>query len=130
MQLSEEVIHQIEEDKALSYPEYVQKLKEFGVAFYEVRINERCRKFTSKSGQELLLTAGLPNVICAEEFNPEAVKSALDRTQKGLTDYPSFLKEIAAAGVHSYIADLEAMKIAYRGIKPSDLYTEVIPNIG
>ena len=129
MQLCEELIHRIEQDQSLSYPGYVQNLKEIGVAFYEVRINNRSRKFTSKSGQELLLTTGLPDVICAEEFNPESLRSALIRTQTGQTVYSAFINELAAAGVHSYLADLEAMKITYRGVKSSDLYTEVIPDV-
>jgi uncharacterized protein YbcV (DUF1398 family) len=129
MQLSEEIISQIEQDKSLSYPTYVQQLKEIGVAFYEVRMRDRCRKFTSKSGQELMLTIGLPEVEVAEEFDYEAVKSAITRTQAGLTGYPAFLSEIAAAGVHSYRADLEAMRISYSGVKSADIYTEVIPNV-
>ena len=128
MKLSEELIQQIEhEAKGLSYPQYVQKLKEIGVANYEVRVKNHNRKFTSQSGEEVLLTGDLPAVDCAENFSLEAVKEAVRRTQNALTDYARFLKEIAAAGVHNYIADLGAMKILYLGPNPSDLYTEVIP---
>lgn len=131
MQLSEELILQAEQEtKGLSYPEYVQKLKEIGVANYEVRVENHNRKFTSQNGEELLLTGDLPVVECADNFNLEAVKEAVRRTQQGLTDYPNFLREIAAAGVHNYLADLGAMKILYLGVNASDLYTEVIPKAG
>ena len=128
MQLNEELIQQAEQQaKGLSYPKYVQKLKEIGVANYEVRVKNHNRKFTSQSGEELLLNGDLPVVECAENFSLEAVKEAVRRTQNGLTDYPSFLSEIAAAGVHNYLADLGAMKILYLGANAADLYTEVIP---
>ena len=74
-----------------------------------------------------MLTDDLPLVECADNFNLEAVKEAVRRTQNGLTDYPTFLREIAAAGVHNYLADLGAMKILYLGANPADLYTESIP---
>lgn len=129
MQLSVELIHQIEQEtKGLSYPEYVQKLKEIGVANYEVRVENHNRKFTSVNGEEVLLTGDLPVVSCADYFNTDALKTAIIANQKGLTDYPQFLNEIAAAGVHNYLADLGAMKILYLGAKASDLYTELIPN--
>jgi uncharacterized protein YbcV (DUF1398 family) len=128
MQLSEELIQQVDHQaKGLSYPQYVQKLKEIGVANFEVRVKNHNRKFTSQNGEDVLLTGDLPLVDCADNFNLEAVKEAVRRTQNGLTDYPSFLREIAAAGVHNYLADLGAMKILYLGANASDLYTEVIP---
>ena len=128
MELSEEIIHHTEqESKGKSYPEYVQKLKAIGVSNYEVRVENHNRKFTSITGQELLLTGDLPEVICADEFNKEGIKSAILHNQNGLTDFPGFLKEIGTAGVHNYLADLGAMKILYLGAKASDLYSEVIP---
>lgn len=128
MQLSEGIILQAEKQaEGLSYPEYVQKLKEIGIANYEVRVKNHNRKFTSQNGEEVLLTGDLTAVECADNFNLEAVKEAVRRTQSSLTDYPGFLSEIAAAGVHYYLADLGAMKILYMGANPSDLYTEVIP---
>lgn len=130
MKLNTELIHQIEQEaKGRPYPVYVQKLKEAGVSNYEVRVRNHNRKFTSANGDELLITGDIPEVECAEEFNPEAIKTAIRRTQEGLTDYPAFLREIAAAGVHNYLTDLGAMKILYMGAKPANLYTEVIPGV-
>ena len=131
MDFNEELIHQAEkESQGLSYPGYVEKLKEIGVANYEVRVKNHNRKFTSSSGQEILLSGDLPEVVCADEFDLGAVKAALGRTQQGLTDYPTFLAEIAAAGVHNYLADLGAMKVLYMGRNGGDLYTEMIPAAG
>ena len=128
MRLSEELIQEAEQQAlGLSYPQYVQKLKEIGIANYEVRIKNHNRKFTSQNGDDVMLTDDLPLVECADNFNLEAVKEAVRRTQNGLTDYPTFLREIAAAGVHNYLADLGAMKILYLGANPADLYTESIP---
>ncbi|NEU08044.1 DUF1398 domain-containing protein [Flavihumibacter sp. R14] len=128
MQLTEQLIHDIEQQAlGLSYPRYVQKLKEIGITNYEVRVKNHNRKFTSYKGQELLLTGDLPEVICADEYNRAAVKAAVRRTQEGLTDYPEFLKELAAAGIHNYLADLDSMKILYMGKNAGDLYTEAIP---
>ena len=130
MDFNEELIHRVEsEAQGLSYPGYVQKLKEAGVANYEVRVRNHNRKFTFQNGQELLLTGDLPEVICADAFDVEAVKAAIRRSQEGLTDYPAFLNEIAAAGVHNYLADLGAMKILYMGREAGNLYTEMIPAV-
>src|SRR5688500_3395293 len=106
MQLSEGLIQQAEQQaEGLSYPGYVKKLKDIGVSNYEVRIKNHNRKFTSQNGEEVLLRGDLPPVECAETFDLEAVKEAVRRRQNGLTDYPTFLTEIAGAGVHNYIAD-------------------------
>jgi len=126
--LTEELIRQTEKEaQGSSYPKYVQKLKGIGIGNYEVRVKNHNRKFTASDGQEILVSGDLPLVECADEFDPAAIKSAIRRSQEGLTDYPTFVAEIAAAGVHHYLADLGAMKILYMGRDAGNLYTELIP---
>ncbi len=65
------------------------------------------------------------NLTIAKTFNRSAVKEAIVRNQQGLTDFPAFLSQIAAAGVKCYDADFDAMVVSYYGTE--DLLVEPIP---
>jgi uncharacterized protein YbcV (DUF1398 family) len=118
----------MERSAGKTYPEYVQNLRSIGVASYEVTVSNHDRVFRSDEGQQLVLRGSGVDLVCALSFLEKEVKAAVLRTQQGLTGYPEFLSEIAAAGVHSYTADLAGRKVTYKGRNAEDSYEEGIPS--
>ncbi|SDG14498.1 Uncharacterized conserved protein YbcV, DUF1398 family [Dyadobacter soli] len=130
IELTEEIIESAEQRSAgQSYPQLVKNLKAIGVDNYEVKVKNRKRTYTSVNGEKLIIPGDLPEFECAEAFELEEVKAAIKRTQEGLTDYPTFLREIGAAGIHTYVADLTGMKVIYQGPNSEYEYEEVIPEV-
>lgn len=130
IELTEELIESVEKRcEGQPYPFLAKNLKQVGVDNYEVKVRNRKRTYINIDGDKLVIPGDFPEVEPAEAFELEAVKTAVKRTQEGLTDYPTFLKEIAAAGIHTYLADLKGMKIIYQGPNSEYEYEEIIPEM-
>lgn len=128
--LTEEIVESAERRSAgQPYPYLVKNLKAIGVDNYVVKVGSAKRTFTATNGEKLIIAGSFPEFECAETFELEAVKVAVKRTQEGLTDYPTFLQEIGAAGIHTYVGDLTGMKVIYQGPNSEYEYEEVIPEI-
>ena len=130
IELTEELIASIErKSEGQPYPYLVKNLKAVGIENYVVKVGNHKCTYTNQNGTTLIITTDLPEIEPAETFELEAVKAAIKRTQEGLTDYPTFLKEIAAAGIHTYVADLTGMKVIYQGPNSEYEYEESIPEV-
>lgn len=133
MELIELTEDQIRDAEAKSegkpYAYFVKNLKEAGVDNYEIKVRNHKRTYTGINGDKLVISGDLPEFECAEAFELEEVKKAIKRNQDGLTDYPTFLREIGAAGIHTYVADLTGMKVIYQGPNSEYEYEEVIPSV-
>ena len=128
--LTEEMIEAAEKRAAgQPYPYLVKNLKNLGIDNYVVKFCNRKRTYTATNGEKLVIPGDLEEIDCAEAFKLEEVKEAVKRTQEGLTDYITFLREIGAAGIHTYVADLSGMKVIYQGPNSEYEYEEIIPEI-
>ena len=115
--------------KGQSYPHLIKSLKAIGIDNYFVKVSNHKRTYTSVIGEKLVISGDIPEFECAETFELESVKAAIKRNQEGVTDYPTFLKELGAAGIHTYVADLAGMKVIYQGPNSEYEYEENIPEI-
>lgn len=130
IELTEELIISIEKkSEGQAYPYLVKNLKAVGVDNYEVKVGSHKRTFTNINGDKLIVPGEFPEIDPAETFQLDAVKIAVKRSQDGLTDYSTFLKEIAEAGIHTYVADLAGMKVIYQGPNSEYEYEETIPEV-
>ncbi len=130
IELTEELITSIEKKaEGQPYPYLVRNLRAIGIDNYVVKVGTHKRTYTNINNEVLIIPGEFEEIEPAETFQLEAVKTAVKRTQEGLTDYPTFLKEIAAAGIHTYVADLKGMKVIYQGPNSEYEYEESIPEI-
>lgn len=130
IELTEELIQSAEQRSAgQPYPLFIKNLKAIGVDNYEVKVKNHKRTYTSVHGDKLIIPGDIEEFECAETFELEEVKAAIKRTQEGITDYQTFLREIGAAGIHTYVADLTGMKVIYQGPNSEYEYEELIPEV-
>lgn len=104
-------------------------MKAAGICGYKVLVCNHDRTFYTADGEQLEIPGHTAALTCAERFDAAKTKEAIRRTQQGLTDYSAFLKEIAEAGVQTYVADLEKMEIIYNGLLAGEKYAEKIPEV-
>ena len=130
IELTDELINSAEQRSiGQPYPYFVKNLKAIGVDNYEVKVKNHKRTYTSVTGDKLVITGDLPEFECAETFELDSVKAAIRRNEEGITDYPTFLREIGAAGIHTYVADLDGMMVIYQGPNSEYEYEEKIPEV-
>ncbi|WP_138477282.1 DUF1398 family protein [Dyadobacter bucti] len=130
IELSEELIENVEKrSEGQAFPYFVKNLKAVGVDNYEIKVRNHKRTYTAVNGEKLTIQGDMPEFECEETFKLEDVKAAIKRNQEGLTDYPTFLREIGEAGIHTYVADLSGMKVIYQGPNSEYEYEEIIPEV-
>lgn len=111
---------------AKNYPDLVQKLKAVGVTGYVFEVASQVSIYRYADETFLVEShAGKRNLSINPEFDAEKTKQAIIKNQQGLTDFPTFLKETADAGIKVYDADFEAMVVSYFGTR--NVHVEVIP---
>jgi|SRR5262245_26118506 len=111
------------------YPKIFEALKEAGVESYETKVSTH--EITYYGGSDTWtepVPPGFQPLAVSPTFDQDGVQAALRRTQKKETDYPQFLKEIAAAGVASYRVDMAARTVTYRG-RGGESYAEEVPPV-
>ncbi len=119
---------QLEEarSKATTYPDLVKKLKEIGVKGYVFEVASQISIYRYSDETFFVKSHGdKRNLEINPTFNADKVKEAISNNQKGLTDFPTFLKEIADAGIKVYDADFEEMVVSYYGTR--NVHVESIP---
>jgi uncharacterized protein YbcV (DUF1398 family) len=108
------------------YPIVFNMLIEAGVTHYETHVALFETVYSGEGGE--LTERGPKNfkAVPAAAFSVDELKRAIVRNQRRETDYPQFLKDIAAAGVHTYHVDMEARTVTYRGGQ-GETHVESVP---
>ena len=109
-----------------AYPDLVLKLVTIGVQSYTVDVATGIMLYRFDGGKHVLHQAKQIARQVTDEFSYELTVQAVKDTQQGKTDYPSFLDDIAKAGVRFYEATFTGnMRVTYIGV--DGLYEEEIP---
>lgn len=87
--------------RARNFPELALSFFRLGMHSYTVDVGSGATLYRSLEGEIVQLPGG-PGVPVTAPFNAEATLTAIRRNQKGETDYPGFMQDIAAAGVKRY----------------------------
>src|SRR5438105_14392869 len=124
-----EILEQIQKayKTATGYPDLVKKLIALGVQSYMVEVSSEIVLYRFAEGKTALLdNANQPKTI-ANNFDRDFTIQAVRDTQQGKTDYPTFINDIAKAGVRFYEATLsgENKRVTYIGV--GGHYEEKIP---
>ncbi len=117
-------IEVINECKKLPFSEVIRRLTEIGIERYYtdlIRLEKTYYSHTGESYIESMPIENKPKV--ADIFNETSVIKALHSIQKGDIDYPTFIRNIIAAGTVSYTVYIDGKKVVYVGRK-GEAYTE------
>ncbi len=112
-----------------SYPELVSKLIAIGIESYTVNVATSTIFYRLSDGKTVLH----PGNIAPRNINPQFSKAdtiqAIRDNQQKKTDYPTFMNDIALAGVHFYEATLigDRKRVTYIG--SGGHYEEMLPAI-
>lgn len=109
------------------FPRYIQDLKTIGVLKYDHYLQPPKNVFYGQNDFTLTVDTFGPEVSIAEDSSKEKLQEALRIHQQGQTDFPTFSKQSAEAGVEKWISDLEAMSVTYVDKKGDVLVSEAIP---
>ncbi len=109
------------------FPKYIQELKTLGVKNYTSYVNDGHIDYESVDGEQIHAPAKYPELAIAQQTNAEQFKQRLKLHQQGGTDYPTFCKDCADAGIEKWVVDLPAMTCTYYDTTNRNILTENIP---
>ncbi|WP_274474509.1 DUF1398 domain-containing protein [Mangrovimonas aestuarii] len=105
------------------FPKLVQDLKNIGVIYYENVVTDGQTTYFGTNNFSLQDKSKYPIITVNDLSSSEALKQALKIHQDGKTDYLTFCKEAAAAGVDKWVTHMIDMSVCYYD-KPGNLLVE------
>lgn len=111
----------------VDFPQFVQDLKSIGVTHYDNYVSDGRTLFYGKNGYTLQGDKKYPTLPVNRISSTEALKKAIIIHQQGQTDYPTFCKQAADAGVEKWTTHMIEMTVTYLDKKGQKLTVELIP---
>lgn len=109
------------------FPQFVQDLKEIGVTHYDNFVSDGRTKYFGTDGFELDGESKYPKMDINKLSSADKLKHAITIHQQGQTDYPTFCKQAADAGVEKWTTHMIEMTVTYLDKKGQKLIVEPIP---
>lgn len=109
------------------FPNYVQEMKLLGVTFYEHFVSDGRIQYYGLNGFTISSDGKWPPVEILQTSNIDKLKHSLAIHQQGQTDYLTFCKQAAEAGVEKWIVDIKGMTCTYYDKTSNKMLTEAIP---
>jgi uncharacterized protein YbcV (DUF1398 family) len=111
------------------FPNYVQKLIEFGVERYESFVEDGHSLYYGSGGYTTHSDAKYPPLPIALFSNKTNFQKGLKEHQQGLTDYMTFCRHCAESGVEKWLVDMAKMTCTYYDKSGNELLVETIPTL-
>ena len=111
------------------FPAYIQEMKSHGVTSYQHFVADGHIEYSGSHDFKISADAKWPAMEVAETGSTEKLKQALSIHQQGQTDYPTFCKQGAEAGVEKWIVNITGMTCTYYDIANNILLVEAIPSV-
>ena len=112
---------------AKNYPELAKMLASAGIQSYTVEVSTSTILYRLSEGENHLhLNSAEPRQV-RNNFDESLTVKAIRDNQKGKSDYPTFMNDIAKAGVRFYEATLSGERKRVTYIGRGGYYEEQIP---
>lgn len=109
------------------FPAYIQEIKKLGVKQYTNFVTDGHTVYQGEDGSTVESPAKYASLPVASTGQPDQLAIILREHQQGQTDYPTFCRQAANAGVDTWIVDLEQMSCTYYDKAGNNLLAEEIP---
>lgn len=110
------------------FPRLAEDLKQLGVTRVDVFVINGSATYY---GTEDDVVQGAPfyeELLIETESSASLLKESLQRHQAGETEYQTFCKEAAMAGIEKWVVDLKQMQVIYLDAEGNEVLMEHIPS--
>jgi len=108
------------------FPTFIAELKAMGVERNDVYVMNGMAIYFGKDEHTAESAPAYETLLIEEQSSVEELKDALKIHQRGETDYQTFCRQAAAAGVEKWITDLKEMTVTYLDTAGNELVVEHI----
>lgn len=111
------------------FPVYIQEIKTLGVTAYEHFVSDGHIQYYGANDFVLSAEAKWAPINVSDLSSTEKLKQALVIHQQGETNYPTFCKQSAEAGVEKWIVDITKMICTYYDKANHQMIVETVPRL-
>ncbi|KQR67390.1 DUF1398 domain-containing protein [Pedobacter sp. Leaf176] len=110
------------------FPKFIKKIKEMGVVRNDVYVSTGLSVYFDNDDYSVQTSPDEypPSLVINDESSADKLQHALQVHQRGETDYYTFCKQAADAGVEKWIIDLIEMTCTYLDTSQNELVKEKI----
>ncbi|MCO6146856.1 DUF1398 domain-containing protein [Flavobacterium sp. NRK1] len=109
------------------FPQYIQDIAKLGVHSYSTFVTDGHSIYCGGDNYMTQTPAKYPLMAIEKNSNKESLADALKIHQAGETDYMTFCRQSAKAGVEKWVVDIERMTCTYYNLVGDPLIVEQIP---
>lgn len=109
------------------FPQLVQDLKAIGVTHYDNNVANGSAKYFGENNFVIEGASKYPEITVNDASSATQLKHAISIHQQGQTDYLTFCKHAAEAGVQKWITHMLEMTVTYLDKNGRALIVEPIP---
>ena len=109
------------------FPNYIQEIKQLGVTAFETWVIDSHTEYFGKDHYQTKSDPMYPNLIIAGNSDEKKINHCLQIHQQGRTDYFTFCRDCAEAGIEKWFVCLTAMTCTYYDKAGKKILVEQIP---
>lgn len=109
------------------FPSYIQELIGLGLLRYTQFVSDGHTVYIGKDNYTIQSDAKYPAFTIASNTDNEKLKKDLKVHQQGGTNYLTFCEQAAAAGVETWVVDMDKMTCTYYDKNGNEMLGEKIP---
>lgn len=111
------------------FPNYVQELKALGMIYYDTYVTDGSTHYYGKNGFRIDGGAKYPSQVIADSSSAEKLEHFMKIHQQGQTDYLTFCRQAAEAGVKKWTVHLVDLLCTYYDKAGTVMVVERIPEV-
>lgn len=112
------------------FPAYIQEIKNLGLISYEYSVCNGKTEYFGANGHNINSDARYAPLTIADCSSSERLEHIISIHQQGQTDFVTFCRQAAEAGVEKWIIDTQKMLCTYYNKAGNKIIAEPIPEAG
>lgn len=108
------------------FPAYVQELIDLGIKYYETYLSDGHNVYFGKDGFHTSSESSYEALEVAAKCDETKFRHYLNIHQQGETDFPTFCRDAAAAGIYKWTVDFEKLTCVYFDKSGNEIFAEKI----
>jgi uncharacterized protein YbcV (DUF1398 family) len=109
------------------FPNFIQEIKAMGVIRNDVFVINGMSVYYGDDDHTVQSAPAYEDLIIEETSSVDDLKEALKVHQNGATDYMTFCRQVAVAGVEKWVTDLNEMTVTYLDSAGNEMVVEHVP---
>lgn len=113
----------------VDFPKLIQAFKNMGMLTNTYNLQSGQVTYTHTKGEKIHVQANAVDLAINPTSSTEGAKDVLKRHQAGETDFVTFCREIAGAGVYKWVSNMDEMTCSYYDLNENIVIDEAIPGV-